>query len=102
MDRVMYVYFVSGHFQAQVNDPSLSEPLVYNAPFEEVVRRHCPVTDDAGREELLASVKAGIRLELKQSGAEDHMVTEVMVRQLSFLHRIMVDEGGTPARVLTC
>lgn len=101
-----YVYHIHGHARlhsyGQAPGSGTQDAGVV-APFEVVLRRPLPVTSDYDMEDVRGAVRMHIVRELEAQGSP-YVVGDVMVRGVSHLHTIIVDDNdpeGPPARVLT-
>lgn len=81
-----YVYHVHGH--AKLHDPLGEDgPAV---PFEVVLRRPDAIDSDEAMDGVRQLTRTHITVELGKQGSP-YIVGDVMIRGVSFLHRILVD-----------
>ncbi len=97
MRATRYVYHVSGH--AKLHATSLNQhgadeangPVV---PFEVVIRRPFAIDSDEAMEGVRQDVRGHVVEQLEAQGSP-YIVGDVMIRNVSKLHRILVDSDNT-------
>ncbi len=99
-----WVYHFSGHARLHAtrsNPGADSKDQAQAVPFEVVIRRPWPVTSDSDMELARVEVRGHIVSELAKQDSP-YIVGDVMIRGVSFLHRILVDHDnleGEPVKV---
>mgnify|MGYP000288226391 CR=1 FL=1 len=97
---VRYVYHLNGHAKLHGAGPDAHENQA--VPFEVVLRFPEAIASDEDMERVRADVRGHVVEEMNKTGTP-YIVGSVMIRGVSFLHRILVDAedvNGPPARVM--